>query len=89
MKERKGNSYGILCSDFKTSGLAAEEKESREKEKEKEKDKKGKGKENGNGEKEKKTTKKKKPAGLFAIDWFRIGASLLVSNRSETELIQF
>lgn len=80
----ENSSYGILCSDFKTSGLAAEEKENSkpngagkdEKGKGEEVDKgkgKGKGKDKDkDGEKPKKT-KKKKPQGLFTIDWFRIG----------------
>jgi len=78
-------SYGILCSDFKTSGLANEEKENSKPTTTAKKDEKGKGKgkvmEN-NGEKSKTTNKKKKPAGLFAIDWFRIGESIYWLNRS-------
>jgi DNA repair protein RAD5 len=76
------HSYGILCSDFKTSGLAAEEKENSKpaaakNDKGKAKDlEKGKGKGKANEEGDKPKTKKKKPKGLFAIDWFRIGTSL-------------
>ncbi|GAA6061262.1 hypothetical protein JCM10212_000703 [Sporobolomyces blumeae] len=72
-------SYGILCSDFKKSGLAAEEKEkSKENTKQKQDEaaekeganSKGKGKGKENGEKTK--GKRKKLQGLFAIEWFRI-----------------
>jgi hypothetical protein len=82
------HSYGILCSDFKSSGLAAEEKENSKPANKKEKDDKGKGKatEKGKGkgkgkgkeeEEKPKSSKKKKPKGLFAIEWFRIGESRL------------
>ncbi|GAA6004576.1 hypothetical protein JCM11491_002156 [Sporobolomyces phaffii] len=65
-------SYGILCSDFKTSGLAAEEKENSKPKAASAKDDKGKGKAKAKDEGEKPKAKKKKPKGLFAIDWFRI-----------------
>ncbi|GAA5974575.1 hypothetical protein JCM5350_001200 [Sporobolomyces pararoseus] len=60
-------SYGVLCSDFKTSGLLTAEGNN--------KDDKGKGKGKPDEVKTKKSSSSsssKKPKGLFAIEWFRI-----------------
>ncbi|GAA6046444.1 hypothetical protein JCM3770_004927 [Rhodotorula araucariae] len=67
-------SYGTLCSDFKQSGLdVAEKKDKKPKADDGDEDaepkSKGKGKEKDNG---KSSGKKKKPKGLFAIEWFRV-----------------
>lgn len=67
-------SYGTLCSDFKQSGLDAPDKPEKKPkgDEDAEDDKpetKGKGKAKEGG------SKKKKPKGLFAIEWFRIGVS--------------
>ncbi|GJN89752.1 hypothetical protein Rhopal_002741-T1 [Rhodotorula paludigena] len=64
-------SYGTLCSDFKQSGLDAPDKPEKKPkvDEDAEDDKleaKGKGKAKEGG------SKKKKPKGLFAIEWFRI-----------------
>lgn len=64
-------SYGTLCSDFKQSGFDTPERPSKEKAAD-DAAKKSKGKSKAKEEKSK--SKKKKPKGLFAIDWFRIGA---------------
>lgn len=64
-------SYGTLCSDFKQSGFDTPAQPSKEKAAD-DAAKKSKGKAKAKEEKPK--SKKKKPKGLFAIDWFRIGA---------------
>ncbi|GAA5955129.1 hypothetical protein JCM3765_003203 [Sporobolomyces pararoseus] len=59
-------SYGILCSDFKTSGLLNLEDNNNNNNKKKKKDKDHKDKDKGKGK------SKVKVKGLFAIEWFRI-----------------
>lgn len=66
-------SYGTLCSDFKQSGFDTPAQPSKEKAAD-DAAKKSKGKGKGKEKEDKPKSKKKKPKGLFAIDWFRVGA---------------